>query len=164
MKISTTTHTSSRNWNVNGLVEEVENRRHFNQLFRQLRFTNRESRRDVVNEDLGHFNNLLVNRDVQELVDLHQLFSHQRHLNIERRQDAPLNPLLRPDLVEAVRPGAPELLHTVVVVERKVLCAGLLGEECFRNFAVYCVSYSSRPLPSSDLVRYGAGTRVVATV
>ena len=25
----------------------------------------------------------------------------------------------------------------------KVLCAGLLGEECFRNFAVYCISYSS---------------------
>ena len=43
----------------------------------------------------------------------------------------------------AVRPGAPELQHTVVVVERKVLCTGLVGEECFRNFAVYCVSYSS---------------------
>ena len=49
----------------------------------------------------------------------------------------PLDPLLRPDLGQA---GS--------------------GEECFRNFAVYCVSYSStRPLPSSDLVTYGAGTR-----
>ena len=130
---------------VSGLVGTVT------QLIHHLRFTYRESRRDVVNEDLGHFKNLLGNRDVQELVDLHQLFSHQRHRNIERRQEgravanlfhcAPLNPLLRPDLAEAVRPGAPELWHTVV--ERKVLCAVLLGEVCFRNFAVYCVSYSS---------------------
>ena len=87
-------------------------RRHSNQLFRQLRFTYRETRRDVINEDLGHFNNLHGKRDVQELVNLNQLFSHQRQRNIERRQEGravanlfhcvPLNPLLRPDLVEAV--------------------------------------------------------------
>ena len=38
MKISTMTHTSTSDWNVNGLLEEVEYRRHFGQLFRQLRF------------------------------------------------------------------------------------------------------------------------------
>ena len=90
-------------------------RRHFQQLFRHLRITTQASRRKVVNEDLGHFNNLLRHRDVQELADRNQLFSHQRHRNIERRQEGhavanlfhcvPLNPLLRPDASEAVKPG-----------------------------------------------------------
>ena len=42
---------ATRNWNVNGPLEEVENRRHFRQLFRQLRFATRESRSYVLEED-----------------------------------------------------------------------------------------------------------------
>ena len=71
---------------------------------------------------------------IEETEDVHHLFPHQRHRDIKNRQRRRgvddlvhwvlLDPLLRPDLVEAVRPGAPELRHTVVVVEREVLCAG----------------------------------------
>ena len=117
------------------------------QLFHQLWLTTQASRRDVLEDDLGHVDNLLGIRTqrIEETEDVHQLFAHQRHRDVKNRQrrrgvddlvhGVLLNPLLRPDLVEAVSPGAPELRHTVVVVERKVLCAGLLGEECIRNFA-----------------------------
>ena len=48
-------HTRRRN-------ESRGRRRHVHQLFRQLRFTHRASRRDVLENDLGQFNNLLGNR------------------------------------------------------------------------------------------------------
>ena len=51
---------------------------------------------------------------IEATKDVHQLFSHQRHRNIERRQErravtnlfhcVPLDPLPRPDASEAVRP------------------------------------------------------------
>ena len=150
-----------RNWIAvdllgNPLFEEVENRRHFHQLFRQLRVATQTSRRNFVRQDLRHSDDLLGNRREcgEELHEVRQLFHHLRHRVVEKRHQrnsvddllhgAPQNPLLRSGQGnDPVRPGAPELRHTVIVVEREVLCAGLLGEECFRNLAVYCVSYSS---------------------
>ena len=91
-------------------------RRHVHQLFRQLRITYQASRRDVLEDDLGHFNNLLGNRHkrIDEPEHIHQLFHHQRHRNIKRREPkngvddlfhgVPLNLLLRPDLGEPVKP------------------------------------------------------------
>ena len=64
-----------------------EGSRHGHQLFRQLRITHQASRRDVLEDDLGHFNNLLGNRHkrIDEPEHIHQLFHHQRHRSIERR-------------------------------------------------------------------------------
>ena len=52
-----------------------EGRRHGHQLFRQLRITYQASRRDVLEDDLGHFNNLLGNRHkrIDETEHIHQL-------------------------------------------------------------------------------------------
>ena len=93
--------------------------------------------------DLGHFDLLRRDEEIDDLQHILQLVHHLRHNSVKSRQQrsdvsrllhgVPQNPLLRPDLVEAVRPGAPKLQHTVVVVKRALL----------RNFAVYCVSNSS---------------------
>ena len=66
LKTSGSTTTTMRNWIVvdllgNPLFEEVENRRHFHQLFRQLRVATQTSRRNIVRQDLGHFDNRLGN-------------------------------------------------------------------------------------------------------
>ena len=52
-----TTLATTRNWNVNGLLGEVEDRWHFRQLLRQLRFANRVSRREVLEDDPAHVDN-----------------------------------------------------------------------------------------------------------
>ena len=67
--------------------------------------------------DLGHCDCLLGNEDIEQPAYLHQLVFNLRHRNVKRRQEerivdvlfhgAPLNPFLRPDLVELVRPRAP---------------------------------------------------------
>ena len=46
------------NWNVNGLLEEEVDCWYFHQLFRQLPFVRRRSRRDVLEGDLGHVDDL----------------------------------------------------------------------------------------------------------
>ena len=63
----------------NRRLEKIQDCRHFHQLFRQLGIANRGTRRDVVNEDLGHINNLLGNRKqrIKATKDVHQLLSHQ---------------------------------------------------------------------------------------
>ena len=93
-----------------------------------------------------------------------QLFFHQRHRNIEHRcgddllHGVPLVPLLRPDLREPVRPGAPGG-RCFIEDEKEVLCTCRLGGELLRIVAVKYNSYSPRPLPSSGAVRCGAWTR-----
>ena len=87
------------------------------QLFRQLRCTEDCASSTGWTDNLGHFNNLLGNRDVQDLEGLHHLFSHQRHGGIEQRNDrhavdelphgVALNPLLRPPLDERRRQHPP---------------------------------------------------------
>ena len=63
--------------------------------------------------DLGHFDNLLETRTSCGAKASTNSCSYQRHRNIKhwRENDlfhgAPLDPLLRPDLREPVRPGAP---------------------------------------------------------
>ena len=106
------------NWNVNGLHEEAENRLHFRQLFRQLRFATRASRRDVLDDDLGHFGNRLGNLEIERREDVHQLFHHLRLIGVEHLlHGAPQNPHLRPYLEELVRPRPPEL----ILVQREEL-------------------------------------------
>ena len=83
-----TTHTTTRNWIVDDLLgspllEEVEM---VHQLLRQVRLATQASRRDVLERDLGHVDNLLGNRRQtrgQELEDVRQLFHHLQHRSIE---------------------------------------------------------------------------------
>ena len=152
MKTSTTT-TTTRSWIVNGLFHSPlqkrrigNDRRHFHQLFHQLWLTTQTSRRDVLQRELGHAENLPGNRTqrTEETEDIHQLFSHQQHRDVKNRQRRRgvddlvhwvlLNPLLRPDASEAVRPrpGGRHLIH----VRGKGLGACHLGGGMFRNLAV----------------------------
>ena len=103
-----------RNWNVHVLLYNPlqrgkgYDRRHFHQLFRQLRVANSGLHGDIIGQDLGHFDNLLgIRRElVEEMHDVRQLFHHLRHRIVESRQrrdsidnplhGAPQNPLLRP--------------------------------------------------------------------
>ena len=96
-------------------------------------------------------------------------FHHLRLRGVEERDDrrtvddllhaALRDSLLRSDVSETVRPGAPELRHAVVV-EEAVLRVGLLEGEFVRNSAVQCTSRSSSPAPASSiLVRSGAKSR-----
>ena len=134
-----TAHTTTRNWNVHVLLHDLlqqqkgEDRRHFHQLFRQLRLANKSSHWELVDEDLGHFDNLLGDPDIVRCEDIdQQLFFHQRHRNIEHWWEnglfhgAPLDPLLRPDLHKLVRPGAPRG-RQVIHVHWTVQCACRLG-------------------------------------
>ena len=76
---------TTRNWNVNGLLNKSRLCRHFHLLLRQLRFA-KDLRRDVIEDDLGHVGNLLGNhrrKRVDETEDVHQLFHQQRHRIIE---------------------------------------------------------------------------------
>ena len=100
--------------------KEEENRRHFRQLFRHLRFATRVSQWDVLNDDLGHVDNplgltvqnlLVTDRPTreEESKDFHRLFLHLRPNVVEQRDrrhwvDDLLhgvlqNPHLRPDSV-----------------------------------------------------------------
>ena len=114
-----------------------EGSRHGHQLFRQLRITHQASRRDVLENDLGHFNNLLGNRhkSIDEPEHIHQLFHHQRHRSIARRyprngvddlvHGVPLNPLFRPGQGRhPVRPR-PAGLFVVEAEELRLGCGGV---------------------------------------
>ena len=62
---TSTSSTTTNNWNVDVLLRnplqrgEGNDRRHFNQVFHQLRLANRSSQRDVHGQDLRHFDSLL---------------------------------------------------------------------------------------------------------
>ena len=90
---------TTRNWNVNFLLEKVQDCWHFHELFRQLRFA-KDSRRDVFHNDLGHVDSLLGRRHlrIEETEHVHQMFRHQRHRSVKRRQ---------------TRNGVDDLLHGV---------------------------------------------------
>ena len=109
--------------------------------------------------DLGHFDLLLGDKEVDNLQHVLQLLHHLRHKDAKSRQprsdvsklphSVPQNLLLRPDLVEAVRP------RHAIVVEKEVLRAGLLmGEEedplssCALLWVVVVESWS---VPASSL-------------
>ena len=52
--------------------------------FRHLGLANRTSHRGLVDEDFGHFDNLLGDLDIMRCEGIdQQLFFHQRHRNIE---------------------------------------------------------------------------------
>ena len=140
LKTSGSSTTTLRNWSVNVLQHpdkrRSQDRRHFHQEFRQLRPANQRSHRDVLEDDLGHFNNLLGKRykRIDKLEHIHQLFHHQRRRRIESQEQrgvdsllhsAPLNPPLRPDASEAVRPRPGG--RWLVVVEKEVLHTCRLG-------------------------------------
>ena len=81
----------TRNWNVGVLLRSPPqgrigyDRRHFHQLFHQLRDTHRGAHRDVIEQDLGHVDSLLGNRLklVEEAHDVRQLIHQLRHRNIQ---------------------------------------------------------------------------------
>ena len=85
--MKTRTTPTTRNWNVNVLLHTWlqprigHDRRHFHQLFYQLRVTQNRAHRDVLRKDLGHFNDLLgIGRErVEELEHVWQLFHRLPH-------------------------------------------------------------------------------------
>ena len=140
LKTSRSSTTTLRNWSVNVLQHpdkrRSQDRRHFQQEFRRLRLANQRSHSHVLEDDLGHFNNLLGKRykRIDKLEHIHQLFHHQRRRRIESQEQrgvdsllhsAPLNPPLRPDASEAVRPRPGG--RWLVVVEKEVLHTCRLG-------------------------------------
>ena len=96
---------------------------------------------------LGHFDNLLGNREVERCKNVHQLFYHLRHNHLEqwdlrnRVNDllhcAPLYLLLRQNLKQRCWPPGGWCLPNVLPgVHRKVPGTSRLGEGIFRNAAV----------------------------
>ena len=105
-----TTPTTTRNWSFNGLREEGWDGWYFHQLFRQLRLANGSSRRDVLERDLGHFDNLFGNHRKKRVSCSTTSGTGASRAGKTRRGDnkllhgVPLNLLLRPDFGEPVRP------------------------------------------------------------
>ena len=142
-------------------------RRLFHQLFRQPRLATHASRRDVLEEDLGHVDNLLGNRTrcIEETEDVHQLFSHQRHRDVKNRQRKRgvddlvhwvlLNPLLLPRGGQAANPRQAHLRRQ----EKSTQCLPRGEWDAPERGRVLQLVLLPRPCPSSDLVRYGACTR-----
>ena len=57
-----TTMTTTRNWIVSDLLDISRLCRHFQQLFRQLRFLRKRTQQETIRKGkLGHFDNLLGN-------------------------------------------------------------------------------------------------------
>ena len=146
---------------------------HIHELLHQLRIPERRVPRGLVHSDLGHFDNLLENkqRGVEEHKNLHQLSHHLRYRSIEHRQghnvdgllhDAPLNPLLRTRHVgHTVWSGATDGKHLAKNVHGKVLGACRLGSggPPDRRRVVQLASPTPWPWPSS--VRQGLGDRLL---
>ena len=100
---TSTSSNTTQSWNVNVLLHSSplvllnrviqhnhgkgDFRRHFRQLFHQLRSTQNRAQRDVLGVDLGHFNNRLGNgrEPVEELEHVLQLFHRLRHRIVEKR-------------------------------------------------------------------------------
>ena len=128
---------TTRNWNVDVLLRSPPqgrigyDRRHLHQLFHQLRVAHRGAHRDVIEQDLGHFDSLLGNRlkRVEEAHDVRQLFHHLRHRIVEKRHQrdcvddlfhgAPLYPCMRTGQgSDPVRPSTFGVLVVQVEVHR----------------------------------------------
>ena len=83
------TSLTKRNWNVNGLLEKVQDCWHFHQLFRQLRLANRCSRRDVLEDVLGTLKTCsatTTSASTNWSTSIHQVSPHQRRRRIERQE------------------------------------------------------------------------------
>ena len=120
---------TTRSWNVNGLLDNQlleqrirQHRRHFHQLFCQLRLATQPSQRNIMRQDLGHFDNRLGNHWQQcgkELHDIRQLFSRLRHRDIETmdHRAAPSSPAARaPTVPLAAPPGGPAIVRGEFIV------------------------------------------------
>ena len=114
-----------KNWNVNRLLDENRDCWHFHQLLHQLRHTKHGALWDAVLENsLGHFDNLLGNRQkrVKELEGHH----------LQGRNDAcvPLHLPLRPLLSKRSRP------HPSCGLTVSGSVAATCGGRVFQNLAV----------------------------
>ena len=133
-----------RNWNVSDLpMDRVSKRhefRHFHQLFRHL--LHRETPAPATTarrRDLGHFDNLLGNEQVEVPERLHQLvhplFAHPWHRSIENLDhghhvgdvlhSAQHCGLLRPTRLGQT--GRPQPPHGIFLVEQPEECLGRRG-------------------------------------
>ena len=99
--------TTTRNWNVGVLLEEIERRRHFQQLFRHLRF---EGNRALNSTDRkrqdGHFDNLLGNRmqrTAEKADHFNVLFHHLQHRDIESLHELIADATVLPNTPPAAR-------------------------------------------------------------
>ena len=151
-------NTSTRNGDINDLLHSQlqqgkgYDRRHFHQLFRQLRVAHRGAHRDVIKQDLGHFDNLLGNRQkrVEKAHDIRQLFHHLRHKcinNLHHGSTAhevdnvlhgvPLDTLLRPRVRDRPRPHLPFGVLLVAQPGECLVCRrNALGSWCPSSLAL----------------------------
>ena len=146
---TSTSSTATNNWNVGVLLRsplqrgEGYDRRHFNQLFHQLRLANRSSQRDVHGQDL------------QEMEDVWHLFHHLRRKFIESQKQrdriddllhgTPLYPLLRPGQGRhPVRPRPAGLFFKAE--ELRLGCGGS---------RIVAVKFISHPGPGNRLSSWG---------
>ena len=110
--------------------------------------------RDVIEQDLGHFDNLLWNRQkrVEETHDFRQLYHHLRDRNIQN--------LYRRSVSGSLLHGAQLILVLCLPRLTQTGWPGTLGGRRFRNVAVQCNScLLPGPCRPSGAVRYGAWTR-----
>ena len=126
---------TNRNWNVDVLLHSPlkerrvgYGRRHFHQLFHQLRVATPTSRRNIVRQDLRHFDDRLGNHQQlrgKELHDIRQLFHRLQHKSIEsldqlvRDAVVPLHLPLRPGLQQRLwplSPGGPAIVRGKFIV------------------------------------------------
>ena len=130
-----------RNWNVSDLPMDHKNRRHefrhFHQLFHHL--LHRETPAPAMTarrRDLGHFDNLLRNEQVEMPERLqHPLFAHLRHRSIKNLDHghhvgnvlhgAQLDPLQRPTRLGQT--GRPQPPLGIFLVEQPEECRGRRG-------------------------------------
>ena len=118
------------------VVEGGDRDRHFHQLLRQLQLREHRALRGGVQRDLRHVNNLLGQRDVKDLQDIHRLVHHLQHKNIERRD--------RHERLEHGLHGALAGRHPPGSSSYRLKSTGW-GGGVVRNLAVYFVSLSSSP-------------------
>ena len=107
---------TTRNWNVNDVLgnkllqrRKRQHRRHFHQLFCQLRVATQPSQRNIKRQNFRHFDNRLGNHRQlcgRELHDIRQLFPNLRHRNIET-----MDQLVRDAIVALSLPLRPGLLQ-----------------------------------------------------
>ena len=133
-------------------------RRHFHQLFRELRLTNSGSHGNIVRQDLGYFDNLLGIRHerAEEMHDVGQLFHRSKAHEIDNvLHSVPLDPLLRP------RPGKNPVPHPCGVFVKQLEEHRNPG--CFELPSPWRPSYFS-PAATLSKLWWAAADRAIATL